>query len=585
MRLVVLSFWTSLTSRSVHAAGETAESWGGSSYDERQGLHHPRRYAAYGAYAPPQANFGSYGSGYQQAPAYSSQNAGANYGAYGQNTDANYGAYGQAGSGGAYSQNAAYGAYGAYGAYNQGGGGGGAYGAYGNAGSQNVYGAYGNAGSSQNAYVTHGNTGSNNAYGAYSDTGSHNAYGVYGAYGASQTNAGYGNANTGAYGAYSQSQNAYGAYGAYGQSHTSYGASTHGNAAYGAYGAPGAYGTTTCSPSPSRSPSISPSRSPRPPQPAFFAFAGRNQGGLLNDQEVGRSKDNRRRVLAANNSFTWTILPNQSFPEPRIGLGSAVLNNLAYAIGGNNASVGANSITTVARVDRYDPISNNWTRVDDLNVARTGLGAAAAAGKVYAVGGCTGNDGVRVKTTECFNPNVTAQGNWTVVASMNNARENAGVVALNGKVYAFGGIDENQNTLSTAEVYDPINDTWTFIANMKVARDAPAAAVLNGTIYAIGGQDAQGHVLNSTECYDLITQNWTLVGDLNVARMMAQAGTVEGVMYVVGGLVGQAENQTLESTERFNETTQTWTISANLSQPRRSFGLATLTGLIPPGVG
>eukprot|EP00808_Paulinella_micropora_P015046 g65050.t1 len=611
MRLALLTIWSGLTTGSFHAAEVEVEamspsrfqheSWGGSSisYDElreREDRHHARRlaqfpryengaYGAYGANAYGQNNnaYGAYGYGMgnQQAPAYT------------QNAGANYGAYGQAGSG-AYGMNAGGGAYGVY---NQGGGGG-AYGAYGQAGPQNAYGAYGNTGS-QNAYGAYGNSGQN-AYGAYGNSGSQNAYGAYGNAGSHNGNGAYGNANQtayGAYGAYGQSQAyaGYGqsqnAYGAYGQAQNGYG----GNGGYGAYGAHGAYGSKTCSPSPSHTPSRSRSPSPNPKPPgALFVFGGiTNFVFLETNQEVGREKDvtGRRRNLMDNDNdtLTWVILNTPAFPQPRYNLASAVLNNLAYAIGGNTA---LGEFAASARVDRFDPAIVNWTRVNDMNVRRSGLGAAAVAGRVYAIGGATlpengeaenGEAKEVVATTECFNPSPAPNGNWSVVANMTTRRAFLGVVALDGKVYAFGGLSGPglgfENALSSAEVYSPVNNKWTTIASMREARSFHAAAVLNGSIYAIGGQDNQGQRLKSVECYDPNTNNWTKVGSLNVERADMQASVIDGVMYVVGGIT---DNGITNSTELYDPLTQNWTISSDMNQLRVAFGLASLLGKITP---
>eukprot|EP00808_Paulinella_micropora_P014554 g35985.t1 len=613
MRLALLTIWSGLTTGSFHAAEEEVEamspsrlqheSWGGSSisYDElreRKDRHHARRlaqfpryengaYGAYGANAYGQNNnaYGAYGydMGNQQAAAYT------------QNAGANYGAYGQAGSG-AYGMNAGGGAYGVY---NQGGGGG-AYGAYGQAGPQNAYGAYGNTGS-QNAYGAYGNSGQN-AYAAYGDSGSQNAYGAYGNAGSHNGNGAYDNANQnayGAYGAYGQSQ----AYAGYGQSQNAYGAygqvqNGHGgNGGYGAYGAHGAYGSTTCSPSPSHTPSRSRSPSPNPKPPgALFAFGGVTRGVVLaTDQEVGREKDNtgRRRNLMDNDNdtLTWVILNTPAFPQPRYNLASAVLNNLAYAIGGNPA---LDVFAASARVDRFDPAIVNWTRVNDMKVPRSGLGAAAVAGRVYAIGGATlaedGNNVEVVATTECFNPSPAPKGNWSVVADMTTRRANLGVAALDGKVYAFGGrIGVGEKSLSSAEVYSPVNNNWTTIASMREARSFHAAAVLNGSIYAIGGEDSRGQFLKSVERYDLNTKNWTKVGSLNVARASMGASVIDGVMCVVGGLVvgstetvGNTDYVITNSTECYDPLTKNWTISSDMNQPRTAFGLASLLGKITP---
>jgi len=51
-------------------------------------------------------------------------------------------------------------------------------------------------------------------------------------------------------------------------------------------------------------------------------------------------------------------------------------------------------------------------------------------------------------------------GNWETRAPMRVRRQELVTGALNGKVYAIGGYDQNNNSTATVQVYDPITDTW-----------------------------------------------------------------------------------------------------------------------------
>ena len=59
--------------------------------------------------------------------------------------------------------------------------------------------------------------------------------------------------------------------------------------------------------------------------------------------------------------------------------------------------------------------------------------------------------------------------------------------AVNGNIYAIGGLLNPNVSLSTVEEYDPTTDTWTKKADMLTARCALSTNVVNGYIYAIGG--------------------------------------------------------------------------------------------------
>ena len=61
----------------------------------------------------------------------------------------------------------------------------------------------------------------------------------------------------------------------------------------------------------------------------------------------------------------------------------------------------------------------------------------------------------------------------------------AGVVALDGYLYAVGGYDSSSQ-LRTVERYCMVTDKWEFVAPMKSPRSALSVAVLGGKLYALG---------------------------------------------------------------------------------------------------
>ncbi|PIO62712.1 kelch repeat protein, partial [Teladorsagia circumcincta] len=62
-------------------------------------------------------------------------------------------------------------------------------------------------------------------------------------------------------------------------------------------------------------------------------------------------------------------------------VGAAVINNLLYAVGGNDGS------TKLKSVERYDPHRNYWAIVDSMGTKREGVSVSVLNGCLYAVGG------------------------------------------------------------------------------------------------------------------------------------------------------------------------------------------------------
>ena len=89
-------------------------------------------------------------------------------------------------------------------------------------------------------------------------------------------------------------------------------------------------------------------------------------------------------------------------------------------------------------------------------------------------------------------------------------------------------------SLATVEMYDPATDTWTKKADMPTARDVLSTSAVNGKIYAIGGL-AGGLAVSTVEEYDPKTNKWTQKTDMPTARDWLSTSTVNGFIYAIGG--------------------------------------------------
>ena len=96
-------------------------------------------------------------------------------------------------------------------------------------------------------------------------------------------------------------------------------------------------------------------------------------------------------------------------------------------------------------VERWDPITRQWSFVAPMNTQRSTVGVAALNGKLYAVGGRDGSSCLR--SVECYDPHTNR---WTLVAPMSKRRGGVGVAVANGFLYAFGGHDAPASNPSAA---------------------------------------------------------------------------------------------------------------------------------------
>ncbi|MEW6618753.1 MAG: hypothetical protein AB1422_05315 [bacterium] len=218
-----------------------------------------------------------------------------------------------------------------------------------------------------------------------------------------------------------------------------------------------------------------------------------------------------------------------------------------------------------------------WKTKAPMPTGRYGLGAGALNGKIYAIGGLGVSN---INVVEEFDPGIGPNGTWTTKAPMPTGRWILAAVTLNGKIYAIGGY-EGANVV---EEFDPgvgPNGTWTTKAPMPTGRSSLAAAALNGKIYAIGGSGA----LNVVEEFDpTVAPNgiWTTKAPMPTGREALAAATLNGKIYAIGGEEGE-EGKKLNVVEEFDPSVGpngTWSTKAPMPTARNGLAAAVLNGKI-----
>jgi len=106
----------------------------------------------------------------------------------------------------------------------------------------------------------------------------------------------------------------------------------------------------------------------------------------------------------------------------------------------------------------YDVQQDHWTIVTNTPIKRENPAAAALNNKIYVSGGSDENY-YDVSSVECFDPDTNT---WSQVKNMNIARSGHSLVSLYGRLYAIGGYLVGKDSV---EVYDPDTNTWTLLQN------------------------------------------------------------------------------------------------------------------------
>jgi len=129
-------------------------------------------------------------------------------------------------------------------------------------------------------------------------------------------------------------------------------------------------------------------------------------------------------------------------------------------------------------------------------------------------------------------PQVNAtEDSWTTKAPMRTARSFFEVVAVNGKIYAFGG------GTNTTEEYDPETNIWTTKKPMPTLRSGFVVALFQNKIYLIGGEITDNGFTGLNEVYDPETDSWETKTSMPTKRDNPVANTIDDKIYVIGGIL------------------------------------------------
>jgi len=138
---------------------------------------------------------------------------------------------------------------------------------------------------------------------------------------------------------------------------------------------------------------------------------------------------------------------------------------------------------------KYDPKTNEWTRLKDCPVKRSGT-AGFAIGKNFYVG--TGFDSERYKDFYCYH---TETDTWSRVADLPKVRVLSKGISINGLGYImlgryWNGSLNGGRLLSDVVRYDPATNEWTKCGDFPGgARQNVVAFTINGKGYVVGGED------------------------------------------------------------------------------------------------
>ena len=116
-----------------------------------------------------------------------------------------------------------------------------------------------------------------------------------------------------------------------------------------------------------------------------------------------------------------------------------------------------NKVTFIMSDNEHDLLFlslDQWNNIGNLGTGRQGGRVAVLQNKIFVSGGRSNSiHGVdMLNSVECYDPDTNT---WSSLADMNIARYDHSLLGLQGKLYAFGGYND------AIEVYNTETDSWT----------------------------------------------------------------------------------------------------------------------------
>ncbi|GMS90093.1 hypothetical protein PENTCL1PPCAC_12268, partial [Pristionchus entomophagus] len=157
---------------------------------------------------------------------------------------------------------------------------------------------------------------------------------------------------------------------------------------------------------------------------------------------------------------TWS--PVAPMTKPRGAPASCVYNGRLYVIGGHDGTV------IWSDGEYYNPENNTWTAIAPMMKSnraqkRCRFGAAVLNGKIYVAGGFDG--AAFLRDVARYDPSTNT---WENLKDMETRRSRACLAVSCGKLFVLGGFD-GLNNVSRVDMYQPEADSWLQRADMPNA--------------------------------------------------------------------------------------------------------------------
>lgn len=213
-----------------------------------------------------------------------------------------------------------------------------------------------------------------------------------------------------------------------------------------------------------------------------------------------------------------------------------------------------------------------WEPVAGLTVPRDDFVTAVVDGRIWVLGGMTGDRGNRLESIEVYEPAVDA---WRLSdITLPQGLASFEGVGIGDEIFVFGGLDASSSATDFSAVLDTRTGRWRRLPPLPHARYAHTVTEHDGRIYVIGGEADSGPV-RAVDVFDPRRGTWSGGGAMPDARGSHDAVSTEDGIYVLGGWL---DGHPSDVVQVYDPRSGDWTRAAPLPEPVSRAGATVADG-------
>lgn len=202
---------------------------------------------------------------------------------------------------------------------------------------------------------------------------------------------------------------------------------------------------------------------------------------------------------------------------------------------------------------------------------------------IYLAGGTNPNQNSEIVST-MWSLN-SKDSTWRIEPDIPVSIRDFGFVAIDEKIYIFGGETKDNNISDSVFSFNPLTRVWTQLNSMIVPRAGLSTVPYQNNIIVAGGivskVESRITITRSVEFYNIEENKWYRLDDLRIPRFYAKMCMIEKHLFIIAGAGAENNGQiaSLDSFDLYDAENGIWNFK-NYCLERHGHDVAVLSGNI-----